>query len=65
MGLVKIAKHVIFGQCSVNLIRTSKNKYEVVYGKQVTSGLTKDEAMEEYKNCIHHQLECDGAFDIY
>lgn len=48
---------------SVELKRTSKHKYKVTYGKQITKGLDRVDALVEFVECIEHELQCEGFFD--
>lgn len=47
----------------VRLIQTGKDRFTVVYGKQVKQGLSYGEAAAEYGACIMHSLACDGMLD--
>lgn len=37
--------------------------YVVEYGKDVRYGLTKEQAFERLKGCLHHALECESELD--
>lgn len=62
MADVTLAKTEFTNQCTVELkadrFKFGDSKYTVVYGEQVTTHYDKYEAMDEYKNCVNHALEC-------
>lgn len=47
----------------VKLQQTSKNRFTVVYFKQVKKGLTYSQAARELGCCLMHQAACDGLLD--
>jgi len=47
----------------VQLHQTGKNKFTVIYGKQVESGLSYSNAATELGRSIMHALACGGKLD--
>lgn len=47
----------------VYLIRQRANVFAVVYGLQVTKGLSRDLAAVEFGQCVMHQAECEGLLE--
>lgn len=50
---------------SVFLLRPRRgtNCFVVIYGSQVTGGLSREKAAEEFGQCCFHQAECEGLLD--
>ena len=42
----------------VELVQTSKHKFTVTYGAEVTKGLLYSHAMTTFSDCVHHSLHC-------
>lgn len=47
----------------IQLTKQGKDKYTVIYGKQVTKDLNHTQASHELGECIMHALQCDGKLD--
>ena len=47
----------------VMLHQEAKDRFTVTYRKQVTDGLTYNQAAAELGSCIMHALACDGQLD--
>lgn len=47
----------------VTLYQTGRDRFTVVYGKQVKKGLTYADAASELGACLMHQAACDGVLD--
>jgi hypothetical protein len=47
----------------VRLIQTGKDRFTVVYGKEVKTGLTYAQAGSAYGLAIMHALACEGLLD--
>jgi hypothetical protein len=50
-------------QWPIRLLQSSPDNFTVVYGKQVTKGLTYGAAASELGSCIMHFLACEGKLD--
>lgn len=48
---------------AVTLFQTGRDRFTVVYGKQVKKGLTYADAASELGACLMHQAACDGVLD--
>ena len=56
---VKFPKGNILAQCGdVSLVQTSLDKYAVVYGLEVTTGMPRQWAANSFGNACIHQAEC-------
>lgn len=44
----------------IEIFQTSRSKFTVIYGKQVKTNLTYDEAASEFGQCVLHALACEG-----
>ena len=53
----------VHGQCSVSLHQTGKDRFEVIYGKQVDSNLTYEAAATQFGAAIMHALTGEGLID--
>jgi hypothetical protein len=49
--------------CGVRLIQTGKDRFTVVYGKQVKADLNYAQAAAEYGRSVMHALACEGMLD--
>jgi hypothetical protein len=47
----------------LQLFKTGKDSYTVVYGKQVNAWLDYAGAAHEYGECLMHALQCLGKLD--
>ena len=60
-------KNVVFeltiARFPIQLIKTGKGRYTVVYGVEIHEGLTYTEAAEELGFSIMHALTCEGKLD--
>jgi hypothetical protein len=48
---------------SIQLIQTGVDRFKVIYGKQVESGLNYSDAAHELGACIMHRQACEGELD--
>lgn len=52
------------GDFPVTLARSNKaNRFDVVYGADVSKGLTYAEAAKAYGECVFHSLACAGKLE--
>lgn len=52
----------------VKLEQTSKYKYKVIYGLDISEGLCYNQAVIEFSYCVGHSRECLGEsvyYDLY
>lgn len=58
-----MAYKLIHWDGEVSLHHAGRDKFKVVYGKQVRDGLRYGAAAREYGECVFHQLACEGKLD--
>jgi len=51
------------GDYPVQIIATGVNRFNVVYGADIRTGLNWLEAAHEFGECVFHSLECAGKVD--
>ena len=48
----------------IKLHQVTPRSFCVIYGEQVSTGLTYSQAAQELGECIMHALACEGKFEI-
>lgn len=50
-------------QYEVTLLKSGRGQYRVTYGAHIKRGLTREEAAQEFGECVMHALACNGELD--